>query len=75
MDQQSAGRPLPAVLGRLLHQLPIDGGEDSLFSFAEPRVGLGRLHDGHHGLSLGLVARDVPEVAGERVVGQSQHPL
>jgi hypothetical protein len=67
--------PVGLLGGALVHELPVDGGQDSLFAFAEPRVGLGRLRDGHDGLRRGRGARGGLEMPTEGVGGQAEDPL
>jgi hypothetical protein len=74
----STGRRAVAVplLGRILmHQLPVDGGKDSLFALAEPGIGLGCLGDGHDGLPVHRVVRGVSEMPSQGVRRQAQDPL
>jgi hypothetical protein len=73
----AGGRPLPVVLlgGALVHELSVDGREDSLFALAKPWVGLGRLHDRHHRLRVRLIGRGVAEVAGKGVGDEPEDPL
>ena len=73
----AGGRPFPVALlgGTLVHELPVDGHEDSLLTFAEPRVGLGRLHHRHQRLRIRLVTRRVAEVAGKGVGGKPEDSL
>ena len=73
----AGGRPFPVGLlgGTLVHELPVDGGEDSLLTFSEPRVGLSRLRHRHHGLRVGLIAWEVAEVAGKGVGGEPEDSL
>jgi hypothetical protein len=76
-DRSSAGGPFPVVLlgGTLVHELPVDGREDALLTFPEPRVGLGRLRHRHHRLRIGLISREVAEVAGKSVGSKPKDPL
>jgi hypothetical protein len=73
----SAGsRPFPVALGgTLVHELPVDGHEDSLLALAQPRVGLDRLHHRHRRLRVRLVTRGVAEMPGKGVRGQPEHSL
>jgi hypothetical protein len=74
----SAGRRLVAVAllsGALVHELPIDGGKDSLLALAKSRVGLGRLRHRHHRLRGGLIPREVAEVTGKGVGGEPEDSL
>jgi len=73
----AGGRPFPVGLlgGTLMHELPVDGGEDSLLTLPEPRVGLGRLRHRHHRRRVRLVTWEVAEVAGKGVGGEPEDSL
>jgi hypothetical protein len=77
-NRGSAGGRLVAVAllsGALMHELPIDGGKDSLLALAKSRVGLGRLRHRHGRLVSKLTARGRMEMASKRVGREPQHPL
>lgn len=71
------GRPFSVLLleGTLVHKLPVDGREDSLLAFPEPRVSLGCLYHRHHRLRGRLVSREVAEIARKGVGGEPEDSL
>jgi hypothetical protein len=72
----SAGRRLVSVAlfgGALVHELPIDGSEDSLLALTESRIGFGRLRHRHDRLLLRLVTRGRTEMMGEGVGCEPEH--
>lgn len=74
----SAGRrllPVALLSGTLVHELAIDGIEDSLLALAKSRIGLGRLRHRHDGLLVLLVTRSRTEMACEGVRCKPEHSL
>jgi hypothetical protein len=74
----SAGRRVipVALLGcTLVHELPVDSGEDSLLALTEPRIRLRRLRDGHCTLRLRGVVGGIPQMPAQGVWSQIQDPL
>ena len=73
----AGGRRFPVALlgGTLVHELAVDGREDSLLALPEPRVGLGRLHHRHHRRRVRLVPREVAEVTAKDVGGEPKDSL
>jgi hypothetical protein len=61
--------------GALVHELPVDGSEDSLLAYAESWIGLGRLRHRHDRLLLRLVSRGRTEMVGESVGCEPEHSL
>jgi hypothetical protein len=77
-NRGSAGGRLVAVAllsGALVHELPIDGSEDSLLALAKSRVGLGRLRHRHGRPSSKLTTRGRMEMASKCIGREPQHPL
>ena len=73
----AGGRLFPVGLlgGTLVDELPIEGGQDSLLTFPESRVGLGRLRHRHRRRRVGVVPWEVAEVAGKGVGGEPEDSL
>jgi hypothetical protein len=73
----AGSRPFPVGLlgGTLVHELPVDGSEDSLLTLPEPRVGLGRLRHRHHRLRVGLIPWEEAEVPGKSVGSKPEDSL
>jgi hypothetical protein len=77
-NRGSAGGRLVAVAllsGALVHELPIDGSEDSLLAFAKSRVSLGRLRHCHGRPSIERTTRGRMEMASKRIWREPQRPL